>query len=48
LQTQEPLAPGELGDTLVCETQAPLAKEQLAARLRGVFDRLAAAPEADG
>jgi aminoglycoside phosphotransferase family enzyme/predicted kinase len=43
LQTQEPLGPDELGDTLVYEAQAPLAKEQLEARLRGVFD-LSAAP----
>jgi predicted kinase len=44
LQTQEPLAPDEIGETLIYEAQAPLAKEQLEARLRGVFDRLAAAP----
>ena len=44
LQKQEPLAPDELGDTLVYDAQAPLVKEQLEARWRGVFDRLAAAP----
>jgi predicted kinase len=44
LQKQEPLAPDELGDTLVYEAQAPLVKEQLEALWRGVFDRLATAP----
>jgi uncharacterized protein len=44
LQTQEPLAPDELGDTVVYEAQAPLGKAYLEARWRGVLDRLAAAP----
>jgi aminoglycoside phosphotransferase family enzyme/predicted kinase len=44
LQTQEPLAPDELSDTVVYEAQAPLGKAHLEAHWRGVFDRLAAAP----
>jgi predicted kinase len=44
LQTQEPLAPDELGDTVVYEAQAPLGKALVQAHWRGVFDRLAAAP----
>jgi uncharacterized protein len=44
LQTQEPLAPDELGYTLAYDAQAPLVKEQLEARWPGVFDRLATAP----
>jgi predicted kinase len=44
LQTQEPLAPDELGDTVVYEARAPLGKALVQAHWRGVFDRLAAAP----
>ena len=47
LQTQEPLTPDELGDTVVYETQRPLAEAQLPERWRGILDRLAAAPSAD-
>jgi aminoglycoside phosphotransferase family enzyme/predicted kinase len=46
LQTQEPLAPDELGDTVVYDAQAALADAQLPARWRGVLDRLAPAPSA--
>ena len=44
VRTQEPLAPDELGDTVVYDAQAPLGEAQLPARWCGVFDRLAPAP----
>ncbi len=44
LQTQEPLAPDELGDTVVYDAQGPVGEAQLPARWRGVLDRLAPAP----
>ncbi len=44
VQTQEPLAPDELGDTVVYQAQAPLGEAQLPARWRRVLDRLAPAP----
>jgi uncharacterized protein len=44
MRTREPLAPDELGDTVVYEAQSPLVEAQLPARWRGVLDRLARAP----
>jgi aminoglycoside phosphotransferase family enzyme/predicted kinase len=46
LQTQEPLAPDELGDTVIYDAQATLGEARLPARWRGVLDRLARAPSA--
>jgi aminoglycoside phosphotransferase family enzyme/predicted kinase len=43
LQIQEPLAPDELGDTVIYDAQAPLGEARLPERWRGVYDRLAAA-----
>lgn len=47
LQTQEPLAPDELDDTVVYDAQRPLAEARLPESWRGVLDRLAAVPAAD-
>lgn len=47
VQTQEPLAPDELDDTVVYDAQRPLAEARLPESWRGVLDRLAAVPAAD-
>jgi predicted kinase len=40
IRTREPLAPDELGDTIVYETESPLAEARQPARWQAVIDRL--------